>query len=93
MNPIVLVVDDNTDILCNVRDYLEMNDMSVETAVNGRQALDWMSQKSYAVCVLDIGVPDVDDLSVCKTLLANGDETAILMLTARDSIDERGNGL
>ena len=38
MNPIVLVVDDNTDILCNVRDYLEMNDMSVETAVNGRQA-------------------------------------------------------
>ena len=34
MNPIVLVVDDNTDILCNVRDYLEMNDMSVETAVS-----------------------------------------------------------
>ena len=93
MNPIVLVVDDNTDILCNVRDYLEMNDMSVETAVNGRQALDWMSQKSYAVCVLDIGLPDIDGLSVCKTLRANGDKTPILMLTARDSIDDRVNGL
>ena len=93
MNPIVLVVDDNTDILCNVRDYLEMNDMSVETAVNGRQALDRMSQKSYAVCVLDIGLPDIDGLSVCKTLRANGDKTPILMLTARDSIDDRVNGL
>ena len=36
MNPTVLVVDDSADILCNVRDCLEMNDMSVETAVNGR---------------------------------------------------------
>ncbi|HIR20616.1 MAG TPA: response regulator transcription factor [Candidatus Aphodousia faecalis] len=89
----VLLVDDNTDILCNVRDYLEMNGMAVETAINGKEALERMSQRSYAVCVLDIGLPDVDGLTVCKTLRANGDKTPILMLTARDSIDDRVTGL
>lgn len=88
-----LLVDDNTDILCNVRDYLEMNGMAVETAINGKEALERMSQRSYVVCVLDIGLPDVDGLTVCKTLRANGDKTPILMLTARDSIDDRVTGL
>lgn len=93
MSLAVLLVDDNTDILCNVRDYLEMNGMAVETAINGKEALERMSQRSYAVCVLDIGLPDVDGLTVCKTLRANGDKTPILMLTARDSIDDRVTGV
>ena len=93
MSLAVLLVDDNTDILCNVRDYLDMNGMAVETAINGKEALERMSQRSYAVCVLDIGLPDVDGLTVCKTLRANGDKTPILMLTARDSIDDRVTGL
>lgn len=93
MSLAVLLVDDNTDILCNVRDYLEMNGMTVETAINGKEALERRSQRSYAVCVLDIGLPDVDGLTVCKTLRANGDKTPILMLTARDSIDDRVTGL
>lgn len=93
MSLAVLLVDDNTDILCNVRDYLEMNGMAVETAINGKEALERLSQRSYAVCVSDIGLPDVDGLTVCKTLRANGDKTPILMLTARDSIDDRVTGL
>ncbi len=93
MSLAVLLEDDNTDILCNVRDYLEMNGMVVETAINGKEALERMFQRSYAVCVLDIGLPDVDGLTVCKTLRANGDKTPILMLTARDSIDDRVTGL
>ena len=93
MSLAVLLVDDNTDILCNVRDYLEMNGMAVETAINGKEALERMSQRSYAVYVLDIGLPDVDGLTVCKTLRSNGDKTPILMLTARDSIDDRVKGL
>lgn len=89
----VLVVDDNADILSNVRDYLEMGGLSVETALGGREALSRMSRKSYAVCILDIGLPDIDGLSVCKTLRQKGDKTPILMLTARDSIDDRVTGL
>lgn len=76
MSLTILVVDDNPDILSNVRDYLEMNDLLVETAVNGREALIRMSQKSYAVCILDIGLPDIDGLSVCKTLRQKGDKNA-----------------
>lgn len=89
----VLIVDDNTDILCNVRDYLEMGGLVVETAINGREALDRMNQKTYAVCILDIGLPDIDGLTVCKTLRQNGDKTPVLMLTARDSIDDKVTGL
>lgn len=93
MTMTVLVVDDNADILSNVRDYLEMSGLSVETALGGREALSRMSRKSYAVCILDIGLPDIDGLSVCKTLRQEGDKTPILMLTARDSIDDRVTGL
>lgn len=93
MTMTVLVVDDNADILSNVRDYLEMSGLSVETALGGREALSRMSRKSYAVCILDIGLPDIDGLSVCKTLRQKGDKTPILMLTARDSIDDRVTGL
>ena len=89
----VLIVDDNPDILCNVRDYLEMGGLVVETAINGREALDRMNQKTYAVCILDIGLPDIDGLTVCKTLRQNGDKTPVLMLTARDSIDDKVTGL
>lgn len=93
MTMTVLVVDDNADILSNVRDYLEMSGLSVETALGGREALSRMSRKSYAVCILDIGLPDIDGLSVCKMLRQKGDKTPILMLTARDSIDDRVTGL
>lgn len=93
MTMTVLVVDDNADILSNVRDYLEMSGLSIETALGGREALSRMSRKSYAVCILDIGLPDIDGLSVCKTLRQKGDKTPILMLTARDSIDDRVTGL
>ena len=93
MSLTVLIVDDNSDILCNVRDYLEMSGLSAETAANGHEALTRMGQKSYAVCILDIGLPDIDGLTVCKTLRQKGDKTPILMLTARDSIDDRVTGL
>lgn len=89
----VLIVDDNLDILSNVRDYLEMSGLMVETAVNGQEALDRMNQKTFAVCILDIGLPDIDGLTICKTLRQNGDKTPILMLTARDSIDDKVTGL
>lgn len=93
MSLTVLIVDDNSDILCNVRDYLEMSGLSAETAANGHEALTRMGQKSYAVCILDIGLPDIDGLTVCKTIRQKGDKTPILMLTARDSIDDRVTGL
>ena len=89
----ILVVDDNVDILYNIRDYLVIKGFSVETAVNGADALKRLMSASYSLCVLDIGLPLIDGLSICQQLRRNGNNIPILMLTARDSIDDRVRGL
>lgn len=89
----ILVVDDNVDILYNVRDYLVIKGFTVETALNGADALDRLKSGSYSLCVLDIGLPLIDGLSICQLLRRDGNKIPILMLTARDSIDDRVRGL
>lgn len=89
----ILVVDDNVDILYNVRDYLVIKGFTVETALNGADALERLKSGSYSLCVLDIGLPLIDGLSICQLLRQNGNKIPILMLTARDSIDDRVRGL
>ena len=81
------------DILYNIRDYLVIKGFSVETAVNGADALKRLMSASYSLCVLDIGLPLIDGLSICQQLRRNGNNIPILMLTARDSIDDRVRGL
>ncbi len=89
----ILIVDDNVDILYNVRDYLVIKGFTVETALNGADALDRLKKRSYSLCVLDIGLPLIDGLSICQLLRREGNRIPILMLTARDSIDDRVRGL
>lgn len=89
----ILIVDDNVDILYNVRDYLVIKGFSVETALNGADALERLKNGSYSLCVLDIGLPLIDGLSICQLLRREGNSIPILMLTARDSIDDRVRGL
>lgn len=89
----ILIVDDNVDILYNVRDYLVIKGFTVETALNGADALDRLKNRSYSLCVLDIGLPLIDGLSICQLLRREGNRIPILMLTARDSIDDRVRGL
>lgn len=93
MSLTLLIVDDNIDILYNIRDYLVVKGFTVETAVNGADALERLKSRSYALCVLDIGLPMIDGLSICQSLRRDGNPIPILMLTARDSIDDRVRGL
>lgn len=88
----VLVVEDNQEILSNVRDFLILKGFSVETAVNGADALERLKRGSFNLCILDIGLPVIDGLSICQTLRQQGNPIPILMLTARDSIDDRVRG-
>ena len=83
----LLLVDDNVDILYNIRDYLIIKGYSVETAINGADALERLKSGSYCLCVLDIGLPLVDGLTICQHLRREGNTIPILMLTARDSIE------
>ena len=89
----LLVVDDNLDIVANVRDYLMMRGFKVETALNGVDALERLKSGTFSICVLDIGLPGMDGVSVCQEIRRRGSRLPILMLTARDSIDDRVRGL
>ena len=65
----------------------------VQLAEDGQQALDTLAEGVVDAIVLDVMMPRVDGLEVCRRLRAAGDRTPVLMLTARDAIDDRVDGL
>jgi DNA-binding response OmpR family regulator len=89
----ILLVEDERKISAYVKRGLEEAGYAVDTAYTGREALDWATAATYDLIVLDILLPELDGLTVCRTLRQRGDRTPILMLTARDAIDDRVTGL
>src|SRR6201999_62704 len=65
----------------------------VERAGDGREALDKLAETRLDAIVLDVAMPGIDGLEVCKRLREAGDRTPVLMLTARDAVDDRVAGL
>lgn len=94
-NPVrILVIEDNRDILANVLDYLQLKGFSVDCAQDGLTGLHLASTGHYDLIVLDIMLPGIDGYQVCKRLREDGrNEVPILMLTARDALDDRLQGL
>jgi two-component system, OmpR family, alkaline phosphatase synthesis response regulator PhoP len=88
----VLVVDDERQIAEIARDYLEHAGYSVLTAGDGRDALDIVRAKRPDLVVLDIGLPNLDGLTLARTLRREQD-TPIIMLTARVEESDRLAGL
>jgi len=76
-----------------VRRGLEENGYAVDVSYSGREALEWASGVPFDVIVLDLLLPELDGLAVCRELRARGSRTPILMLTARDGVDDRVAGL
>ena len=89
----VLVVEDDLRIAEFIRKGLEEEGHAVDVAHDGDEALDWPSVVDFDVIVLDIMLPGRDGIEVCRTLRTRGVRTPILMLTARDTIDDRVAGL
>jgi two-component system response regulator MprA len=89
----VLVVDDDPAVCASIDRALRLEGYSVETAGTGQRALDSLISSKPEAIVLDLQLPDVDGLEVCRRLRAAGDDTPVLMLTARDAIDDRVAGL
>lgn len=89
----ILVVEDERKIAAYVKRGLEEQGYAVDTVFTGREGLDWAEATSYDVIVLDILLPELDGLSVCRELRRRGLRTPILMLTARDAVDDRVTGL
>jgi DNA-binding response OmpR family regulator len=90
----ILVIEDNRDILANVLDYLQLKGFGVDCARDGLSGLHLASIGHYDLIVLDIMLPGIDGYQVCKRLREDGrNEVPILMLTARDTLDDRLQGL
>jgi two-component system response regulator MprA len=89
----VLVVDDEPDVRVAVRRALALDGHSVELAADGEEALRMLQAGPPDLVVLDVNMPGVDGLEVCRRIRAAGDLVPVLMLTARDEISDRVAGL
>jgi two-component system response regulator MprA len=89
----ILVVDDEQAVRESLRRALILEGYDVEMAADGSEALRSLAQSAPDAVVLDLQMPDVDGLEVCRRLRSSGDATPVLMLTARDAIGDRVEGL
>jgi two-component system response regulator MprA len=89
----ILVVDDEPSVRGSLHRALSLNRYAVEAVEDGESALDRLAERPYDVVVLDVAMPGIDGLEVCRRLRQAGDRTPILMLTARDAVDDRVAGL
>jgi two-component system, OmpR family, response regulator MprA len=89
----VLVVDDEPAVRSALERALGLERYEVLLAEDGRVALDTLATRHVDLVVLDIGLPGIDGLEVCRRLRGAGDRTPVLMLTARDAVDDRVGGL
>jgi two-component system response regulator MprA len=89
----VLVVDDEPAVRSALERALRLEAYAVEVAADGREALDRIASGTPDAVVLDVAMPHVDGLEVCRRLRGAGDRTPVLILTARDEIDDRVAGL
>lgn len=89
----VLVIEDNRDIAANIADYLEPKGHVLDFATNGQHGLQLAVSERYDVIVLDIMLPGLDGMTLCRRLRAQGRVgTPVLMLTARDQLDDKLEG-
>ncbi|WP_293268805.1 response regulator transcription factor [Neptunomonas sp.] len=88
----VLLVEDDRDLAASVADYLVLEQISVDHAYNGQAGLTLALENSYDVLLLDLMLPRIDGLTLCEKLRQQGIDTPVLMLTARDTLDDKVAG-
>src|SRR2546423_6307569 len=90
----ILVVDDERAVRESLRRALELEGYEIQLAADGREALDRLETEAQPdALILDVLMPGVDGLEVCRELRRSGSRLPILMLTARDAVENRVAGL
>ena len=89
----ILVVDDDPAVSGALQRALRLDGYEVTLAGDGPQALEELAIRPPDAVILDIGLPTIDGLDVCRRMRAAADDTPVLMLTARDAIEDRVEGL
>jgi two-component system, OmpR family, response regulator MprA len=89
----VLVIEDDDAVRSALRRALLLGGYEIITAQNGQEGLLQAETTVPDAIILDLGLPDIDGMEVCRRLRASENRTPILMLTARDAIEDRVDGL
>jgi DNA-binding response OmpR family regulator len=89
----ILVVEDNKRLSDSLRRTLEDDGYNIDTAYDGLDGEEMALMGNYDIIILDIMLPEKDGLAVCRDLRNKRINTPVLMLTARDALDDRVNGL
>src|SRR6266545_1830979 len=89
----VLIVDDDRALRDALRRALVLGGYETVPAESGEAALAEVARSEPDAVVLDIGLPDIDGLEVCRRLRGSGNRVPVLMLTARDAVADRIDGL
>ncbi|MEP1382893.1 MAG: response regulator transcription factor [Paraglaciecola sp.] len=88
----VLLVEDDIDLATTIVEYLEIESIDCDHASNGLMGLHLIESNQYQMIMLDINMPKMDGLTLCNTLREKGIDIPILMLTARDSLENKLQG-
>lgn len=89
----ILVAEDQKDLNKILFKKLTAEGYSVDACFDGQEALDFLDMAEYDGVILDVMMPKVDGFNVVKKMRARGDNSPVLFLTARDSIEDKVNGL
>jgi two-component system, OmpR family, response regulator MprA len=89
----LLVVDDDLDVRDSLRRALGYAGYAVTTVANGADALVSVAHAPVDLIILDVMMPMLNGLDTCRALRGRGDSTPVLLLTAKDAIDDRVDGL
>ena len=89
----VLVVEDNAAVAASIARMLESRRYAANIVADGETGLDHLVSRNYDVAVVDVGLPGIDGFTLARGARAAGVQTPILMLTARDAVEDRVAGL
>lgn len=88
----VLLVEDDLDLAATLIDYLVLDDIHCDHASNGVAGLNLIETNRYDVLLLDLNLPRMDGITLCQKVRQLGLDTPVLMLTARDQLDDKLEG-
>jgi len=88
----LLLIEDHPDLVENLCEFFDEHNAVVDIAYNGLNGLSFALENNYDAIILDVTLPGMDGLEVCERLRKEGRTTRVLMLTARDTLNNKLEG-
>ncbi len=89
----ILMIEDDAALARSIAALLRVGGHAVDHVASGEEALEVVADEPYALVILDVGLPGIDGFTVLERLRRRGERVPVLMLTARDALDDRVRGL